>query len=93
MKIYRKSIGIIPDNEEQYFSILASVVESVDEFSTMIIQKNPRNYQFQITPSEAVYISSIISEINKLNNLCGLRADYSKSMKTSASIDFFISII
>lgn len=92
MKVYRKSIGIIPDNEEQYFSILSAVIESVDEFSVMVIHKNPKNYQFQITPSEAVYLNSIIKEINRLNNLYGLKADYSKSMKASTSIDFFISI-
>lgn len=92
MKVYRKSIGIIPDNEEQYFSMLSAVVESVDEFSVMVIHKNPKNYQFQITPSEAVYLNSIINEVNRLNNLYGLKANYSKSMKTSVSIDFFISI-
>lgn len=93
MKVYRKYIGIIPDNEERYFSILSAVVESVDEFSIMVIQKNPKNYQFQITPSEAFYIPSIIKEINKLNNLYGLLVEFSKSMKTSSSIDFVISNI
>lgn len=92
MKVYRKSIGIIPDNEEQYFLMLTAVIESVDEFSTMVIHRNPRNYQFQITPSEAIYISSIIKEINKLNNLYGIKVDFSKSMKASASVDFFIPI-
>lgn len=92
MKVYKKSIGIIPDNEENYFQMLTAVVEGVDEFSVMVIQKNPRNYQFQITPSESFYISSIIQEINKLNNLYGILVNYSKSMKASASIDFFISL-
>jgi len=90
MKVYKKYIGIIPDNEEKYFSTLSAVIESVDEFSIMVIQRNPRNYQFQITPSEAFYISAIIKEINKLNNLYGLKVDFSKSMKTSSSIDFVI---
>lgn len=92
MKVYRKSVGIIPDNEERYFSMLTGIVESVDEFSTMIIHKNPRNYQFQISPSETIYIPIIIEEINKLNNLYGLKVIFSKSMKTSASIDFFIQM-
>jgi hypothetical protein len=92
MKVYRKSIGIIPDNEEQYFSMLIAVVESVDELSVMVINKNPRNYQFQITPSQYFYVTSIIKEINKLNNLYGITVDYSKSMKASASIDFFITL-
>lgn len=92
MKVYRKFIGIIPDNEEQYFSILTAVIESVDEFSTMVIQKNPKNYQFQISPSEAIYITPIIKEVNKLNNLYGIKVNFSKSMKTSSSIDFVISL-
>jgi len=93
MKIYKRYIGIIPDNEEQYFSTLSAVIESVDEFSVMVIQKNPKSYLFQITPSEASYVSLIIKEINKLNNLYGLQVEFSKSMKTSSSIDFVISNI
>lgn len=92
MKVYKKSIGIVPDNEESYFSMLTAVVEGVDEFSIMVIQKNPRNYQFQITPSEAIYISEIIEEINKLNNLYGITVIYGKSMRAAASIDFFIAM-
>lgn len=92
MKVYRKSIGVIPDNEENYFSMLTAVIESVDEFSTMVIQRNPRGYLFQINPSEALYISPIIQEVNRLNNIYGLKVDFSKSMKTSVSIDFFITL-
>ncbi len=93
MKVYRKSMGIIPDNEEQYFSMLSAVIDSVDEFSIMVIHKNPKNYQFQISPSGAIYLNLIIKEINRLNNLYGLKASYSKSMKASTSIDFFIQMI
>lgn len=92
MKVYRKYIGVIPDNEEKYFSILSAVIESVDELSVMVIQKNPRDYRFQITPSEAYYIPHIIQEVNKLNNLYGLKVNFSKSMKTSCSIDFVLQV-
>ncbi len=91
MKVYRKYIGVIPDNEEKYFSMLSAVVESVDELSVMVIQKNPRDYRFQITPSEIYYVSPIIVEVNKLNNLYGLKVIFSKSMKNSCSIDFVLS--
>lgn len=88
MTVYRKSMGLLPDNEENYFSLLSAVIESVDEFSVMVIVRNPKDYHFKISPSEAIYISPIIKEVNNLNNVFGLRVDFSKSMKNSASIDF-----
>jgi len=90
MKVYRKYIGVIPDNEERYFSMLSAVIESVDELSIMVIQRNPKDYRFQITPSEATFVPIIIKEINRLNNLYGLRVNFSKSMKSSCSVDFVL---
>lgn len=92
MQVYRRYIGIIPDNEEKYFQLLSAVIESIDKFSSMVIEKTPVSYQFRINPSESILIPSIIKEINKLNNLCNIRVEYSKSMKNSASVDFFVSL-
>lgn len=92
MEIYRKSVGILTDNEENYLSLLSGIIDSIDEFSVMLVIKNPTNFQFKISPSEAILIPLIIKEINQLNNMCNIHVEYSKSMKNSASVDFSLSL-
>ena len=92
MKVYKKSVGILQDNEESYILLLSGAIESIDEFSTMVIVKNPSTFQFKINPSLAIKIPGIIKEINKVNNLFGIKVDFSKSMKSSATIDFTINV-
>lgn len=92
MKIYRKFLGILTDNEENYISLLSASLESIDEFCCLVVVKNPKSFLFRISPSEAVLIPSLVKSIIEVNNLFNIKVDFSKSMKSSASIDFTIKL-
>ena len=93
MYIEREHLGIIPDNDEAYFSVLQAAIESVDELSGIIISRQPDSYHFRLSPSHPMYIDSLIDVIIKLNTLFKIKVDFSKSMKNTCNISFTIPII
>tara|TARA_R110002153_G_scaffold246678_1_gene402553 strand:+ start:1504 stop:1785 length:282 start_codon:yes stop_codon:yes gene_type:complete len=93
MEIQRKFFPkIIKDNEENYFSHLEGVIDSIDEFSSMMITKKKDSYDFRIATSLPKYNNSLISELIKFHNVFNIRLIFSKSMKTSGTIAFKIEI-
>lgn len=91
MEIKRKYFpDILPDNEENYFSMLIGVIESVDELSILQITKLRNSYQFRLSPSLPKYNNMLIEELLKLHNMFGIRLDMSKSIKTSGVLSFQI---
>ena len=93
MHIDREYLGVIPDNDEAYFSLLKAAIESVDELSSMTITKYPENYHFRLSPSHPMYIDALIESIIRMNILFKIHVDFSKSMKNTCNISFSISII
>lgn len=91
MIVERQAIGIAPDNDEKYFSLLSSVIESTDEYSRLVITKTPREYHFRVVPSQAIYINDLIEAINSLNNALGVIVVFSKSIKSSATLTFIFA--
>jgi len=93
MKVYFKDIpSIILENEKAYFSLLEGAINSVDEFSTMTVRKNPTNYQFRIALSSGIYITNLMKVLNDLHNMLNINVEYSKSIKSSYAITFNISL-
>lgn len=84
------TLNHLPDNEANYFNLLASVVENVDKHSYFVITKNPKDYSFRISTSNRI-IEPLIKQINIYNNSCRIKAEFSKSIK-SGNIYFRISI-
>ena len=84
--------AILHDNEEVYFSSLEGVIDSIDELSSMEITKTPDCYKFRLAPSLPMYTNPIIEELLKFHNLLGVRLEMGKSIKTSATITFSITI-
>lgn len=86
MYIDRDSIGIIPDNDEAYFSLLQAAIESVDELSGMTISRHPGSYSFRLSPSHPMYIDALVDSIIRMNTLFKIHVNFSKSMKSTCSI-------
>ena len=80
------------DNEIAYFAHLEGVISSVDELSILEITKNPNSYHFRLAASLPKYNNMLLEEILKLHNLFQIRLDLSKSIKSSATITFEISL-
>lgn len=72
--------------------LLEGVICSVDELCSLEISKNNDGYQFRIAASLPKYNNMLLEEILKLNNLLGIRLDLSKSIKTSTSLNFSVSL-
>jgi hypothetical protein len=87
---YKFDKGHIPDNDISYFSILDTTICSVDQYSSVRIDKTPTHYLFRISPTSSNYINSIIKQINTLNNSLQLKTEYGKSFKNNSNI--FISL-
>ena len=93
MQISKKLFpDVMQDNEIAYFAHLEGVISSVDELSILEITKNPNSYHFRLAASLPKYNNMLLEEILKLHNLFQIRLDLSKSIKSSATITFEISL-
>src|SRR5690606_24438358 len=93
MVIQRKHFPeIISDNEEVYFEHLKAILEARDELASMEITKLSYGYHFRIAPSTSIYIESIIQAVIDLNNNFGIKVDFGKSIKSSSTISFKITM-
>jgi hypothetical protein len=84
--------SVMSDNELAYFAHLEGVISSVDELSSLEIIKNPRSYHFRLAPSLPKYNNMLLEEILKLHNIFQIKLNLSKSIKSSATINFEISL-
>ena len=93
MQINRKHFPeVIQDNEAVYFQHLEGVIDSIDELSSMEITKTPTAYHFRIATSLPKYNHMLLEEILKLHNIFQIKVNMSKSIKSSATIVFEITI-
>lgn len=93
MQVVTKFISkVIPDNDNIYLNRLISVIESVDELSSLEITKNPHSYQFRLVASLPKYNELLLEEILKFHNLFRIKLNLSKSIKSSSTICFEIEL-
>lgn len=93
MQIVRRFFPeVIQDNESAYFAHLEGIVSSIDELAILEITKSPRSYNFRLAPSVPKYNSLLLEEILKFHNLYNIKLQLSKSIKTSATINFKINL-
>jgi hypothetical protein len=83
---------VMQDNELAYFAHLEGIISSVDELSTLEITKNPNSYHFRLAPSIPRYNDMLLEELLKFHNLLQIHLDLSKSIKSSATIVFDITL-
>lgn len=84
------SVNHILDNEAAYFSLLEGAVNSVDQHCTIAVTRTPQGYTFRISPSSPKYINVLIEQLTQLSKFFGIMLNFSKSIKTSSSIQFSI---
>lgn len=93
MQINRKHFPeVIPDNDMVYLAHLQGVIDSIDELSSMEITRTPHAYHFRIATSLPKYNNMLIEELLKFHNMFHIKLNMSKSIKTSATIVFEITI-
>jgi hypothetical protein len=83
---------VMQDNELAYFAHLQGIIDSVDELATLEITRNPNSYHFRLAPSIPRYNDMLLEEILKFHNLLQIHLDLSKSIKSSATIVFDITL-
>ena len=83
---------VMQDNEMSYFAHLEGIIDSIDELSSMEITKKPTAYHFRIATSLPKYNDMLIEELLKFHNMFHIKINMSKSIKTSATIVFEITI-
>lgn len=83
---------VMQDNELAYFAHLEGIISSVDELSTVEITRNPNSYHFRIATSVPMYNEMLLEELLKFHNLLQIHLDLSKSIKSSATIVFDITL-
>lgn len=80
------------DNDVVYFARLEGLIESIDELSSLQITRNISSYQFRLAPSHPKYRDILFEEVLKFHNLYGIRLNLSKSIKTTGTISFEITL-
>jgi hypothetical protein len=85
-------LRILTDNEDAYFRHLNGIIDSVDELATLEITRNPNSYHFRLAPSIPRYNDMLLEELLKFHNLLQIHLDLSKSIKSSATIVFDITM-
>ena len=83
---------VMQDNELAYFAHLEGIISSVDELSTLEVTRNPNSYHFRLAPSVPRYNEMLLEELLKFHNLLQIHLDLSKSIKSSATIVFDITL-
>lgn len=83
---------VMLDNEELYFAHLEGIIDSIDELSIMEVIKTPYSYRFRLVPSLPKYNPMLLEELLKFHNMFQIKLNLSKSIKTSATISFDISL-
>jgi hypothetical protein len=83
---------VMQDNELAYFAHLQGIIDSVDELATLEITRNPNSYHFRLAPSIPRYNDMLLEELLKFHNLLQIHLDLSKSIKSSATIVFDITM-
>lgn len=91
MKLQYSSIQIIPDNDTQYFLLLESIINSVDDECKGMVYKTPSSYIIKLS-SALIYIDVLIKAINELNTFVKIPLIWSKSSKIIGNIQFSIII-
>lgn len=81
---------IIPDNDAQYMSFLEAMLNSVDESCTAEVTDRLSSVGVRIAPSLPDYTQHILKTIKEFHYMLRIRVEFSKSIRTSSTIDYLI---
>ena len=83
---------VLSENEIRYFMHLEGMLESIDELANVEIIKTINAYKFRIAPSIALYRDVLFDRIIELHKMLHIKLNISKSIKSSGTIYFDITI-
>lgn len=81
---------IVPDNDSQYVVFLEALLNSVDESCTAEVTDRLSSVGVRIAPSRPDYSQHILQTIKEFHYMLGIRVEFSKSIRTSSTIDYLI---
>lgn len=82
----------LSDNDTNYFAQLEGIISSVDELCSVLIIRSKNSYFFRIATSHPKYNVTLLNEILSFHNLFKIKLELSKSMKTTGTITFRLSL-
>lgn len=80
--------AILDDNTETYFRHLEGIINSIDYNATVEVTRKLSGVNIRVAPSEMKFLPLLIKDIERVHNNLGLRMEYSKSMKSSGTINY-----
>jgi len=83
---------ILEENTLTYFQYLEGIIESIDVGAFGEVTRKMSGINIRISPSEPKYFDILFKEVEALHNRFGLKMSYSKSMKSSGTINYDILI-
>lgn len=82
--------SIIPDNDAQYIYFLEAVLNSVDESCNAEVTDRLSSVGIRVSPSRPDYSQHILNAIKEFHYMLGVRVEFSKSIRSTSTIDFMI---
>jgi hypothetical protein len=80
------------DNTIIYYEYLKGYLESIDPYSSLMINKTAQKIAFRLTPSEPRLLIPLLTAIKEIHTKFGIQVEFAKSIKTSNSISFNINL-
>lgn len=90
MHLEKKLPQVLSDNDRLFLQHLEGIINTIDEYCYGRVEKTGDYYLFRLNPSIPKYINEMIKQLNSVNNFFGLRAEFSKSIKSSNNLTFKI---
>lgn len=84
--------SILTDNDIHYMNSIFSIVEKIDNESSIKIYKNNNKYSFNITLRNKNFNDILIKEIEAIHYILDIPIEFSKSIKLSNSVYYSIEI-
>jgi len=92
MKIETRNFpSIMKDNDVRYLSFMEAILNSVDELASVEAVMQSNGVSVRLAPSHPKYNKSLLQAIKDAHYFLGLRVEFSKSIKTSKSINYLIN--
>jgi hypothetical protein len=80
------------DNDIKYYDYLGGYIDSIDPISNLLVNKTDTKVSFRLTPSHPRLLLPLLTAIKELHTKFGIQVEFSKSIKSSNSISFTITL-
>lgn len=84
---------ILRDNDKSYLALFQGIVNSVDEYAMVEVTNKPSSIGFRIATSTPEYIQPLLKAIKDFHYFIHLRVEFSKSIRTTSTIEYQINFV